>query len=195
MNMSQRDRRAVKLGVAAAVVLGGYFGVVEPLQARYQRLVDWHQAAAEKIARNVEERQRLSVREKEVKECEEKAGPLLVERTYSEQITAVGSRIMAAANESQVQIQGAVPSPPTPWTDAWAAKGETSGGPQLDQATITIDAQTAWENAFKFVAALYRTEGILSVEQLDLSGDAKGGQLKLHLVVSVLMKASAEGKR
>jgi hypothetical protein len=195
MTMSERDRRAVKLGIAGLVVLGAYFGAVEPLRARYEQLAERHQAAAEKIARNVEERQRLGVREKEVKECEEKVGPLVVERTYSEQITAVGSRIMAVAAENQVQIQGAVPSPPTPWTDSWAAKGGASGGQQLEQASITIEAQTGWENAFKFIAALYRTEGVLSVEQLDLSSDSKGGPLKMHLVVSVLMKASAEGKR
>lgn len=195
MKMSARDRRAIKLGVAGVGLLAMYFGVVEPLQARYQRLVERHQSAAGQIARNVEEQRRLSALAEEVKAAEEKNGPLVVERAYGEQITTVGSRIMTVANENQVQIQGAVPSPPTPWTDSWAAKGGTGGGSQLEQATITIDAQTGWENAFKFVAALYRTEGVLSVEQFDLSGDAKGGPLKLHLVVSVLMKTSAEGRR
>jgi hypothetical protein len=194
MNMSTRDRRAIKLGVAGVAVLAVYFGVVEPLQARYQRLVEWHQLAAETIARNTEERERLKALAEDVKAAEERDGPLLIERTYGEQITAVGSRIVTAAGENQVEIQGAVPSPPTPWTDAWAGSGGT-GGSSLEQATITIDAQTGWENAFKFVAALYRTEGVLSVEQFDLSGDSKGGPLKLHLVVSVLMKASAEGRR
>ena len=192
MSMSQRDRRAIKLGVAGAAVLGLYFGVVEPLEGRYDRLVERHQTSAEKIARNIEEKQRLAAKEAEVKTWEEKAGTLVVEKTYSEQMTAVGSRIMTAAGENQVQIQGVIPTAATPWVDA---PGSAGAGPKLEQASFNIDAQGPWENVFKFLAAVYRIEGVLSVEQLDLNSDAKGGPLKVRLVVSVLMRASAEGRR
>lgn len=195
MTMSERDRRAVKLGAAALAAMGVYFGVVEPIHGRYQRLVDWHRASAEKIKRNIEEQRRLAVQEEQVKSWEEKVGPLLVERTYSEQMTTVGSRILAAAGDCQVQIQGVTPTPATPWVDSWAGSGET-GGPSLEQATINFEAQGGWENAFKFVAALYRIEGVLSIEQIELSSDPKkGGQLTMRLAMSVLMRASAEGKR
>ena len=190
MSLSRRDRRAIKGGVAGLAVLGLYFGVVEPLEGRYDRLVTRHQSAAEQIARNIEEKQRLTAKEGQVKDWEEKAGSLVVEKTYGEQMTAVGSRIITAANENQVQIQGATPTSATPWVDP-----PGSVGPKLEQASFNIDAQGGWENVFKFLAAVYRIEGVLSVEQLDLTGDGKGGPLKVRLVVSVLMKASAEGKR
>jgi hypothetical protein len=198
MNVSERDRRAIGVGTFAVVGLGVYFLVIEPLAVRYSAMVRAHRNAAIDIKHNGLESQELSVREGQVKAWEEKAGTLVPERLYGEQMTAVGSNIIAAAGESQIQLQGAAPATPTPWVDtsarSMAAPGP--GEPPLAQAVINIDAQGGWENAFKFMAALYRIDGVLSVEQLEITGDPKqGDKLKLRLAVSVLMKASAEGKR
>jgi len=194
MTLSERDRRALIFGAATLGVIGAYFGVFEPLLGRYERLVKWHGELAARIKRDVMDSRKLALQQEQVKTWEEKAGALVVERSYSEQITAVGSRIVAAAGENQVQLQGATPTAPTPWVDTWAVAGKEEE--RLEQAVINIDAQGGWENAFKFIAAVYRIDGILSVEQLELSGDPKqGGQLKMRLAISVLMKASGEGRR
>lgn len=195
MNLTQRDRRAVRLGVVGVALIGAYFFVLEPLAVRYAKLVRDHRSAAATIRRKILDGRRYAEREPQVRNWEEKAGNLIPSRPYSEQITAVGTKIIAAAGENGVQLQGATPSAPTPWSDtAGPAMAGAGGEAPLAQALIHIDAQAEWENVFKFVAALYRIEGVLSVEQFDLSGDPRqGGQLKLKLVISVLMKAAEGG--
>ncbi|MEP0842258.1 MAG: type II secretion system protein M [Phycisphaerae bacterium] len=177
--MSPRDRRALILGGAALGLIGLYFGVLEPAGGWYARLRRQHAAQADRIREAVNAARRLASFQDQIQEWQERTGPLVPRRGYSEQITAVGGRIIAAAGENQVQLQGATPTAPTPWPD----------DRRLEQALIHVDGQAEWENVFKFIAALYRIEGILSVEQLELTGEGKGGPIKLRVSVSVLMTA------
>ena len=73
----------------------------------------------------------------------------------------------------------------------WTGAKAWPENPSLEIASINIDAEAGWENVFKFVAALYRIPGVLSVERMDLPGKSKkGGKLTLRLTVSVLIKAA-----
>jgi hypothetical protein len=57
---------------------------------------------------------------------------------------------------------------------------------------FNMDAQSEWEKLFRFMAALYRIEGVLSIEQMDLTtGDR--GRLKLRLSLSLLSQAAPAG--
>ncbi|GMU23578.1 MAG: hypothetical protein AMXMBFR13_36560 [Phycisphaerae bacterium] len=188
MTISERDRRALVLGGVALGVIIVYFGIVEPLGALHAD----HEQAADAILARIKETRSLQAVESEVQLWEEKAGDLVPTKTYAEQITAVGAALITAAGENGVQLQGATPTGATPWTDEGMVR--TQAGTALEQATIHIDAQADWENVFKFITAIYRIDGVLSVEQLSLSSDPKaGGKLKMRLSISVLAKTSGQG--
>lgn len=191
MNLTPRDRRALAYGGGALLAIAIYFGVIENVAEWYGDIRTEHRRAAEKIHHAVNASRQLSEFESSIESWQHKAGVLVTTRPYSEQITAIGSRIVAVAGESGVQLQGATPTVPTPWTDGtgFASAGGASAD-AMEHALINIDAQAEWENIFKFIAALYHVEGVLSVEQMDLSGEAKAGPLKMRLSVSILMKAS-----
>ena len=196
MNISSRDRRAIILGGAAVGSIVLYFFAIEPAINGYLGMLNAHKTAAENVKHAVRDARQLASFQSQIKDWETKAGPLVPTKTYSEQITTIGSRILTAAGESGVQLQGATPTTPTPWVDPSSLK--TPGMPavdKLEQALVNVDAQGDWESVFKFVAALYHIEGVLSVEQMDLNNDGKGGPIKIRLSVSVLMKASSEGRR
>ena len=67
MTMSDRDRRAIRLGVVAVVALGFYFLAIEPLAGWYSTLVRKHHDAAAAIAWNTRESRRLTALQGQVK--------------------------------------------------------------------------------------------------------------------------------
>ncbi len=182
MALSERDRRALILGGAALGIIAAYLLVVKPLVNGYHGLLREHDAVAQAAARKVYEQRKADYLTAAVKEWEDKAGTLSPPKPYSEQITAVGERIVAAAQESGVQLQGTTPSAASAWP----------GDGQVSQATMQIEAQSNWESVFKFVAALYRIPGVVSVETMDLTGEKGGEKLKLRLGVSVLVAPVSE---
>ena len=105
-------------------------------------------------------------------------------KRYSEQITTVGEQIVAAAQKNGVQLKGTTPSAVRAWPP----------DPTLQLAPVLIEADADFEPVFKFIDALYRIDGVLSVESLDLTGDPKkGGKLKMRLTISVLVKSQQTG--
>ena len=185
MAISQRDRRALVLGGGALAVIVVYLSIIDPLIGGYEALRSEHKVHAAKVARIMIDNGKAKYLGEEVGEWERKAGPLGPPRPYSQQITAIGERIVAAAQKSGVQLKNSSWTVARPWGD----------DPALETATVNLDAEAGWENAFKFIAEVYRIEGVLSVEQMDLAGDPKkGGNLTLRLAVSVFVQAGAKGQ-
>jgi hypothetical protein len=59
---------------------------------------------------------------------------------------------------------------------------------------VLLEADADFEPVFKFIDALYRIDGVLSVENLDLTGDPKkGGKVHVRLTISVLVKSRQTG--
>ncbi|MBI4580676.1 MAG: type 4a pilus biogenesis protein PilO [Planctomycetes bacterium] len=191
MALSARDRRAVILGAAALAAIIGYVLVVRPVATAYGSLVREHAAATRAANRRADEQRRAEFLAKRVKDWEEKAGELVPPKPYSEQITSVLEQIVAAAQEADVKLQGTTPGAPTAWPD----------DPQVSQAPVQIEAQSEWENVFKFVVGVYRVPGVVSVEQLDLTGEGKGGgkgegggNLKVRMTISVIVAPASENR-
>ena len=186
MVLNKRDRRALKLGGTALAVMAVYFFGIEPLWGWYDARVSVHSRATEQVARAVGRQRKADYYAHQVADWESKAGRLTTPRPYAQQITEVSGRIMAAAQQAGVQVKGTTPTAPAVWPD----------DPSLQRASILIEAEAEWESVFRFIAGLYQAEGILSVEEVDLSGDAKkGGRLNLKLTVSFLVQAEAGGAR
>jgi hypothetical protein len=186
MVISERDQRTLKLGAVALGVLAVYFLGIEPLWGWYDAKVSEHARASEQVARAVGRQRKAAFYTQQVADWEAKAGPLTTPKTYAQQLTEVSGRIVEAAQQSGVQIKGATPTAPGMWAD----------DPGLQRASILIEAEADWESVFRFIAGLYRAEGILSVEEMDLAGDAKqGGRLHLKLTVSFMVQAEAGGAR
>ena len=186
MAISEKDRRALTLGGVALGVIILYFVVIEPLAVGYQSMVSNHATLSAKVDRLVRERHQAESLAAEIHDWEQKAGPLSSPRPYSEQVNRVGEQIIAAAKASGLQFQDAVPGTPVPWI----------ANARLEQVMIQIDAEAEWEPIFRFIAAVYRIDGVLSVEQLDLTGDQKqGGKLKVRLGLSVLAEAAPAGDK
>ncbi len=185
MAISARDRRALIVGGAAIALIAVYVKIVEPAWTRYDRMVSDHATASLRLAQGVYDRQKQAHQREQVREWEEKSGPLGAPKPYAEGITAIGSQIVAAGQSGGVELQGTTPGAGTPWVD----------DPQLQQSIIQIEGKADWENVFKFIAALYRIEGVLSVEQMDLSvsDPKKPGKLNLRLNVSVLLQGEKGG--
>jgi Tfp pilus assembly protein PilO len=178
MAMSARDRRAVVFGGAALALMAVYVLVLAPAVRGYRDLVSEHGAADRAVKRYVDDQRKAVVLAARVKEWEAKAGEFAPPKPYGEQMTAVGERIVAAAQESGVNLQGTTPGTPTPWPD----------DAKVAYAPIQIEAQAGFENVYKFLAALYRIPGVISVEQMDLTGEGKGGDnLKARISISVLV--------
>ncbi len=182
MALSTRDKRALYFGGAALALIGLYFGVIEPTYHAYSDLAGRHESAANRLAAARREQQKNAYAEERIKEWESKAGLLTPPKLYGEAITSVGSQIIAAAQSSNVELAASTPAAATPWPE----------DSQLEQALINIDAQAEWENVFKFISALYRIEGVLSVEQMDLGTvePKRDNKLKLRLAVSILLQAA-----
>jgi hypothetical protein len=180
MEISGRDRRALIIGAGALAVLGLYVYVADPLWNKYDALVARHEANASRVARILVNEHKAAYYAKQVAEREEKVGSLSPPKPYSEQVTAISGKIVGAAQQSGVQLKGSSPTAPVAWPE----------DPSLRMATVVIEASAGWEAVFKFVAALYRIEGVLSVEQVELTG--KGGEFALKLTVSFLTQASQQ---
>jgi len=184
MALSERDRRTLILGGVGLGTIGLYVLVVGPLWSRYDAMLDRHQRLAEQTARVVFEAERAEYMQGQVAEWEAKAGKLTPPKPYGEQITAVSDRIMTAS-QAGANVRNSNWSAPTPWPD----------DPTLQVAQVHLEAEADWENVFRFIAAVYRIEGVLSVEEMDLSSDPKrGGKVTIRLSVSVLIKAAQQGK-
>ncbi len=182
MNLSGRDRRALILGGAVLAVIATYVFIAGPLLARYDALVTEHDRLAGTVARIVRDDRKAAYQTGLVAEYEKKAGPLTSPKPHSQQITAVSNRLVEAVQAGGIQMKNSYWTKPVPWAEE----------PALALASLHIDAEAPWENVFRFLAALHRIEGVLSVERLDLSGDPKKpGPLAMKLVVSVLVQAES----
>ncbi len=180
MEISGRDRRALIVGACALAVLGLYVYVVDPLWNKYDALVARHEANATRVARILVNEHKAAYYAKQVAELEEKVGSLSPPKPYSEQVTAISGKIVGAAQQSGVRLKGSSPISPVAWPE----------DPGQRMGSVVIEADAGWESVFKFVAALYGIEGVLSVEQMELTG--KGGEFSLKLTVSFLAQASQQ---
>ncbi len=183
MALNERDRRAVLLGGAALGLIVVYLLVLEPAASAYSRMVSEHDDLVSRVDRAVYLQKKNAHVAGQVAEYEEKIGPLLPAKAYGEQMTAVCEQIVAAAGPAQASIKGATPVAAIAWAE----------DPSLAMAMVRIDAEADWEKIFEFVAGLYRIPGVLSVEQMELTGNPKkGGKISLRLNVSVLAKAAKQ---
>ncbi len=180
MKLSERDRRAVLLGAAGLGLLVAYLYGVEPGLDWYEHLRADHERASGQLAKQAYEAQERVFLAGQVARWEQGSGVIERPRPYSEEVTRLGARIVAAAQESGVELKGSSSTPPVPFMDDAA----------LDMVTLLVDFNCQWEQFFKFVDAMYKTPGVLSVEQASINGDPKkGGKLDVKLTVSVLVKA------
>ncbi len=201
MALSERDRKALVSGGVALGAIGLYVLLIEPLARAYADLVADHERLASKVARSVHVNRKAAYFAEQLAEYEQIAGELSPPKPYDEQITTIGEQIIAAAQKSGVQLRGSTPTAPVPWAE----------DPTLEMALFRIDAQAGWENVFKFIASVCRIPGVLSVEQLDLSGGPKkggskgpkargparpggNGKITMRLTVSVLAAAPAKSE-
>jgi hypothetical protein len=187
MALNERDRRAVTLGGAGIGLIVLYMLVIEPMASGYASLVSQHEDLTGQVARAVYTQKKNTHFARQVAEYEGKSGPLLPAKPYGEQMTSVGEQIVAAAGPAQapdsVKIKGSTPAAPIAWAE----------DPSLEMALIRIDAEADWEKLFEFIANVYRIPGVLSVEQMELTGDPKkGGKIAVRLSVSVLAKADKQ---
>jgi len=181
MALSEKDRRALIVGGIALGVIVVYVAAVEPSWTWYDGLVERHGTQAASVTHLRVNQRKAQYYTERVTEFEKKAGVLQAPKPYSEQITAVTSKVMLAAQESGFKLKNAAPTAAVAWPD----------DPGLQMASILVDGEAGWEEVFKFIGALYRVEGVISVEQMELNG--KGGSFTVKLTVSVLVKAPEQG--
>ena len=181
MALTNRDRRALILGGTALAAVVLYVLLIEPVVSAYDQMVDEHDALAARIGRVLYDNQQAKYFTEQVAEWEQAYCELGEPKRYDEQITTVSGQIVAAAQSSGIKLGRTSPASGTPWAD----------DPKLQMALIHLDAEGGWEKVFKFVAALYRIQGLLSVEHLDLSAEPKKpDKIKINLTVSVLALAA-----
>jgi hypothetical protein len=180
MAMTQRDKRALVLGGVGVGVIALYLLAIEPGIRRYEAMIKRHDTLAVQAARFAWEAERNHYMDGRIAECEAKAGKLTKPGSYSEQITTVSNEIVTASQSSGAQVHNSIWSAPTAWPE----------DPSLAVARVQIDAEADWESVFKFIAALYRVSGVLSVEEMELTSDQKkGGKVSMRLSISVLVEA------
>ncbi|MHC4442373.1 MAG: type 4a pilus biogenesis protein PilO [Planctomycetota bacterium] len=186
MALSERDLRALKLGGVGLAIIAFYLLIADPAVNWYNGLVREHQRLANQIAHTIYEKDKQRHNARLVAEWEQKNGPLSAPKPYSEQITAVGNEIVTAGKKSGVKLKNTTPRAAVPWAD----------DPRLQMASIHVDAETGWENVFKFIAAVYRIDGVLSVESVNLSNSSKkGGKMTLRMTISVMVAADQNGNK
>jgi hypothetical protein len=183
MALNERDRRAVLLGGAILGLIVLYLLVLEPVTSAYSRMVRQHEDLVSRVDRAAFLQKKNARVAEQIAQYEQKIGPLLPAKAYGEQMTAVCEQIVAAAGPAQTSIKGATPVAAIAWAE----------DPSLEMALVRIDAEADWEKTFEFIGGLYRIPGLLSVEQMELTGDPKkGGRISLRLNVSVLAKAAKQ---
>ncbi len=185
MALNERDRRALHLGALGLGAVAAYLGLIEPALNTYDAVALAHEQQAASVSRHVSDRQRDRYYDGRIAEWERENGKLSPPRPYSEQITTVSEQVVTASQGNGTQVRNSSWSAAMPW-------GDEAG---VALATLHLEAEADWENVFKFVAALYRIEGVLSVEQIDMSSDPKkGGKVDLRLDVSVMVQPQEQGR-
>lgn len=177
MEISARDRRALGgLGVAFVMVLG-YLFVVEPLCEKYEAMVTEHSNLAGRLSRIRRADQEAKYLAGKVAELEEKGIDLSPPTFYYDQVNMVSEKIHTAGQQTKTKLKSLKPATAKSFPDDRT----------LQIAMISLEGEGGWEDVFKFMAALNRIPGVLSVEKFKLKG--KGGKLNLQMTVSVLVKA------
>ncbi len=185
MALSDRDRRALILGGIGLLLLGAYVFGLEPAWAWYDGIIAEHDTQAARLARVRSNEAKADYYTRQIEQWETEVGTLSPPRDYSEQVSAVTERLIGAAQTNGMELKGISPAAPAVWPE----------DPRFDRAAVVMDAEAGWPDVFKFIDALYRTEGVLSVEQLELAGDPKkGGRIGVKLNVSVLVLAHEENQ-
>jgi hypothetical protein len=183
MALSPRDRRALVLGGAGLAAILGYLFVIEPLWDRYDALVTRHQHLETQLTQAARKRQREQVARQRIADWEARTAALVQPRPYGEQITRISDGIVSASQQTSAQVRNANWAAPTVWPE----------DPALEMTVVRLEAEADWEAVFRFIDALYRLDGVLSVEELDLSTDPrKGGKVTMRLTVSVLLAADSQ---
>jgi type II secretion system (T2SS) protein M len=184
MEISQRDRRAIILGGIGLGVVVLYLLIIEPTMNYYDNLVDEHTVLAAKVARVMRDKQKQPYMKEHLKECEDRYGSQSEPQSYSQQITMVSERLMIASR-CGVKLKNSHWAAAKPWAD----------DPTLELAQIQLDTEGNWASVGKFLGELYRLDGVLGIEQMDMSGDPKkGGKITLRLTVSVLVKSDQQNR-
>ena len=180
MTINKQDRRALILGGITLGVIALYLLVIEPAMHGYDAMANEHSALTARVGRIQFENREAAHYPREIATWERRGDALSPPGPYAEQATAVGEKIVAAAGKSKVNLKNLNWSAPTVWPD----------DPAFEMAVLNLDAEAGWEPVFQFVAAIYEIGGVLSVEEVDLTGDPKKpDKLTLSLRVSVLVKA------
>lgn len=184
MELTKRDRRAVVWGGSGLVIVLVYLWMIEPVLNRYDEMRVGHAIFSSHVASLIQDQRATPVMEKYISDCESKVGPISEPELYSGEITKVSDNIMTAG-QCGVQIKNTRWIAPRPW----------AMDPKLSMAQVQIDCEGQWESVCKFLTALYRTSGIFSVEQMDMSGDVqKGGMITMKLTVSVIVRSAPQAQ-
>jgi type II secretory pathway component PulM len=184
MEIAARDRRAIQFGLIGLGAILLYLLVVDPLIDRYDALAAEHKAQAAKVAKILRDNKKAKFLAETIKIWEDQTGVQSEPKRYSEQVTAVSDRIMTAG-QCGVQIKNSNWIAPRAWPE----------DPRFEMAQVQIEAEGDWERLCTFLANLYHTDGVLSVEQMDLSaGTRKDGKAGLKLTLSVLVQANPQNK-
>lgn len=178
MALSDRDRRALVLGGVGLLLIAAYVLGLEPAWAWYDGIVAEHESQAARLARVRSNEAKADYYTRQIEQWEKEVGMLAPPRPYSEQVSSVTEKIIGAAQPNGTELKGISPAAPAVWPE----------DPKFDRAAVLIDAEAGWPDVFKFMDALYRTAGVLSIEQLEFTGDPKkGGKLAVKLNVSILV--------
>ena len=186
MTMSERDRRALILGGVGLGAVALYLLAIEPALLRYNQLVvDHRRNSAQTNKINLENKQAKYYADR-ITEWEEQVCELSEPKSLSVQVTKLREQIISAAKSSGAKLKGSTSVTETTW----------DADQRLRKILMRLEAEAGWEDAFKFVDALYKIENVISVEELDLKGDEKsGGRLTVTLTLSVLAKPDSEAQK
>lgn len=183
MVISDRDRRALTLGVAVLAVIGAYLLFDTYVLSWYDAMVADHAVRAGKVAKGISDKKEAMALSSSIAEWEEKAGSLADPPAYSEQSTKVHEQIITAAQKNGVNLKNVNVTAASAWPE----------DPKLQMASFHIEGETEWPKVFEFIAGLYHIPGVLSVEQIKLSTGKDGGKLAAEMTLSFLVEAARQG--
>jgi type II secretory pathway component PulM len=184
MEISSRDKRAIVFGAIGIAIIAVYLCAVEPALAAYDRICGEHCRLTDRVTKALRENDstRLARGASALAEAEKRYGAISTPKGYSEQMTCVSDRI-TTAGQCGVQIKNT----------SWIAAKQWPDDAGLQMAQVQIDAEGDWDSLCRFLAALNHTEGVLSVEQIDI-GAGSPGRLHSRLTLSVLVQADTQTK-